>query len=185
MPTEEIVQHFNELRQDIVLLYELKLALANCEYELQTLGHRCGIVSHDMVMHLISWNHWPSYCIFIAKQLAHTWPVISSIDGFRMTVWCQHFQTSLLLSVASLRLASNASLFRMSTYWHQQFLNRAIYATICILAFLYVRYDCFIVIWTYIYYEYWRSFISNFTIKCSVWTWSLMLISQACCRYII
>lgn len=40
MPTEEIVHHFNELRQDIVLLYELKLALANCEYELQTLRHR-------------------------------------------------------------------------------------------------------------------------------------------------
>ncbi|XP_064604294.1 DNA methyltransferase 1-associated protein 1-like [Liolophura sinensis] len=40
MPTEEIVTNFNELRQDIVLLYELKLALANCEYELQTLKHR-------------------------------------------------------------------------------------------------------------------------------------------------
>ncbi|XP_071117138.1 DNA methyltransferase 1-associated protein 1-like [Haliotis cracherodii] len=40
MPTEEIVHHFNELRQDIVLLYELKLALANCEYELETLRHR-------------------------------------------------------------------------------------------------------------------------------------------------
>ncbi|GAB1607151.1 DNA methyltransferase 1-associated protein 1-like [Argonauta hians] len=40
MATEEIVQHFNELRQDIVLLYELKLALANCEYELQTLRHQ-------------------------------------------------------------------------------------------------------------------------------------------------
>ena len=40
IPTEDIVNHFNELRQDIVLLYELKLALANCEYELQTLRHR-------------------------------------------------------------------------------------------------------------------------------------------------
>ena len=40
IPTEDIVTHFNELRQDIVLLYELKLALANCEYELQTLRHR-------------------------------------------------------------------------------------------------------------------------------------------------
>ena len=40
MPTEDIVCNFNELRQDIVLLYELKLALANCEYELQTLRHR-------------------------------------------------------------------------------------------------------------------------------------------------
>ena len=40
MPTENIAGDFNELRQDIVLLYELKLALANCEYELQTLRHR-------------------------------------------------------------------------------------------------------------------------------------------------
>ncbi|XP_074642063.1 DNA methyltransferase 1-associated protein 1-like [Tubulanus polymorphus] len=40
IPSEEIVQNFNELRQDIVLLYELKVALANCEYELQTLRHR-------------------------------------------------------------------------------------------------------------------------------------------------
>jgi len=40
IPSEDIVTHFNELRQDIVLLYELKLALANCEYELQTLRHR-------------------------------------------------------------------------------------------------------------------------------------------------
>ena len=40
MPTDEIVHQFNELRQDIVLLYELKFALANCEYELQTLRHR-------------------------------------------------------------------------------------------------------------------------------------------------
>ena len=40
MPTDNVVQVFNDLRQDIVLLYELKLALANCEYELQTLRHR-------------------------------------------------------------------------------------------------------------------------------------------------
>ena len=39
-PTQEIVTDFNELRQDMVLLYELKLALTNCEYELQTLRHR-------------------------------------------------------------------------------------------------------------------------------------------------
>jgi DNA methyltransferase 1-associated protein 1 len=40
MPTEEICQHFNELRSDMVLLYELKMALANCEYELQSLKHQ-------------------------------------------------------------------------------------------------------------------------------------------------
>lgn len=31
---------FNELRSDLVLLYELKQAFANCEYELQMLRHR-------------------------------------------------------------------------------------------------------------------------------------------------
>lgn len=40
MPTEDMVANFNELRQDIVLLYELKLALASCEYDLQMLHHR-------------------------------------------------------------------------------------------------------------------------------------------------
>ena len=49
MPTEDIVSHFNELRQDIVLLYELKLALANCEYELQTLRHRFETVAPGRV----------------------------------------------------------------------------------------------------------------------------------------
>ncbi|ESO12570.1 hypothetical protein HELRODRAFT_62417 [Helobdella robusta] len=40
VPTQEIVNSFNDLRQDMVLLYELKIALANSEYELQTLRHR-------------------------------------------------------------------------------------------------------------------------------------------------
>jgi len=40
MPTEEITASFNALRQDIVLLYELKLAMSTCEYEMQTLKHR-------------------------------------------------------------------------------------------------------------------------------------------------
>uniref|UniRef100_A0A8C9S6V8 DNA methyltransferase 1-associated protein 1 n=1 Tax=Scleropages formosus TaxID=113540 RepID=A0A8C9S6V8_SCLFO len=40
MPTEEIVQRFNELRSDLVLVYELKQAHSNCEYEQQMLRHR-------------------------------------------------------------------------------------------------------------------------------------------------
>lgn len=40
MPTEEIVQIFNELRSDLVLVYELKQAHSNCEYEQQMLRHR-------------------------------------------------------------------------------------------------------------------------------------------------
>nr|SVE74214.1 EOG090X0755 [Daphnia barbata] len=40
MPTEDICQNFNELRSDLVLLYELKLGLSTCEYELQALRHQ-------------------------------------------------------------------------------------------------------------------------------------------------
>uniref|UniRef100_A0A6I8RLN6 DNA methyltransferase 1-associated protein 1 n=1 Tax=Xenopus tropicalis TaxID=8364 RepID=A0A6I8RLN6_XENTR len=45
MPTEEIVQMFNELRSDLVLLYELKQAFSSCEYELQMLRHRFEALS--------------------------------------------------------------------------------------------------------------------------------------------
>lgn len=38
--TESVCEKFNELRSDIVLLYELQQALTSCEYELQTLKHR-------------------------------------------------------------------------------------------------------------------------------------------------
>jgi len=40
VPTKEIAANFNDLRQDIMLLHEMRLALANCQYELQTLRHR-------------------------------------------------------------------------------------------------------------------------------------------------
>lgn len=40
MPTEAICQNFNELRNDMILLYELKQAASNCEFELQTQKHR-------------------------------------------------------------------------------------------------------------------------------------------------
>lgn len=47
IPTEEICNHFNELRSDMVLLYELKMALANCEFELQTLKHQFEALRPD------------------------------------------------------------------------------------------------------------------------------------------
>ncbi|KAG8244044.1 DNA methyltransferase 1-associated protein 1 [Homalodisca vitripennis] len=37
---EDICNHFNELRSDMVLICELKSALSTCEFELQTLRHR-------------------------------------------------------------------------------------------------------------------------------------------------
>ncbi|XP_030764653.1 DNA methyltransferase 1-associated protein 1 [Sitophilus oryzae] len=38
--TEDICQHFNELRSDMVLLMEIKSALETCEYDLQSLRHQ-------------------------------------------------------------------------------------------------------------------------------------------------
>ncbi|XP_023248018.1 DNA methyltransferase 1-associated protein 1 [Copidosoma floridanum] len=44
-PTEHICQHFNELRSDIMLHYELKGALITCDYELQSLRHQYEALS--------------------------------------------------------------------------------------------------------------------------------------------
>lgn len=49
IPTDDVITSYNDLRQDIVLLYELKLALANCEYELQTQKHRLETLAPDRV----------------------------------------------------------------------------------------------------------------------------------------
>ncbi|XP_064479467.1 DNA methyltransferase 1-associated protein 1-like [Ornithodoros turicata] len=51
-PTEDVCQHFNELRNDMVLLYELKMALATCEYELQTLRHQYEVLAPDKVIEM-------------------------------------------------------------------------------------------------------------------------------------
>ena len=40
MACEEIVDEYNDLRSDIVLLFDLKNALNSAEYELQTSLHR-------------------------------------------------------------------------------------------------------------------------------------------------
>jgi len=40
MPTEPISVQFNELRNDLLLLYELKMGLSSCEFEMQTLKHQ-------------------------------------------------------------------------------------------------------------------------------------------------
>ncbi|KAK9497631.1 hypothetical protein O3M35_004322 [Rhynocoris fuscipes] len=39
-PTEEICKHFNDLRNDLLLLHELRVAMSSCEFELQTLRHQ-------------------------------------------------------------------------------------------------------------------------------------------------
>ena len=56
IPTDDTVQHFNELRQDIVLLYELKIALATCDYELESLRHRFETLAPGKVS--VKQRHW-------------------------------------------------------------------------------------------------------------------------------
>ncbi|KPM05968.1 hypothetical protein NH340_JMT04167 [Sarcoptes scabiei] len=40
MATEEVCKHFNDLRSDMVLLYELKMALTNLDFDIQSLEHQ-------------------------------------------------------------------------------------------------------------------------------------------------
>ncbi|KAL5487368.1 hypothetical protein EMCRGX_G019960 [Ephydatia muelleri] len=45
MPTEQICVQFNELRNDILLLLDLKAACEVCEFDLQSLRHKCEDLS--------------------------------------------------------------------------------------------------------------------------------------------
>uniref|UniRef100_A0A915HZ93 DNA methyltransferase 1-associated protein 1 n=1 Tax=Romanomermis culicivorax TaxID=13658 RepID=A0A915HZ93_ROMCU len=40
MAVDDVVTQFNDLRSDLMLLYELKLALTTCQYDLETLKHQ-------------------------------------------------------------------------------------------------------------------------------------------------
>ena len=40
MAVEEICQHFNDLRSDLVLMYDLRTVLLNYVFEIQTLKHQ-------------------------------------------------------------------------------------------------------------------------------------------------
>lgn len=48
MPTEHISHHFNELRNEMILLYDLKQAAGNCEFEIQSLKHRLEASGKDI-----------------------------------------------------------------------------------------------------------------------------------------
>lgn len=54
IPTEEICQHFNELRSDMVLLMEIKTALSNCEFELQSLRHQYEVSNPGKTLNIPS-----------------------------------------------------------------------------------------------------------------------------------
>lgn len=49
MPTETICQNFNELRSDLLLLYEIKVNLANTDFEIQSLKTQLAAVKPDLV----------------------------------------------------------------------------------------------------------------------------------------
>lgn len=49
MPTESIIQNFNDLRSDLLLLYEIKVHLANTDFEMQSLRNQIGAVKPELV----------------------------------------------------------------------------------------------------------------------------------------
>ena len=49
MACEDIVDEFNELRSDIILLFDLKNALNSAEYEFQTALHRLRSETNNAV----------------------------------------------------------------------------------------------------------------------------------------
>lgn len=49
MPTETICQNFNELRSDLLLLYEIKVNLANTDFEIQSIKNQLAAVKPELV----------------------------------------------------------------------------------------------------------------------------------------
>lgn len=60
MAVEEVCLLFNDLRSDLVLMYDLRTILLNYVFELQTLKHQCESVMPDKVGHSRATNHYPS-----------------------------------------------------------------------------------------------------------------------------
>ncbi|KAG0728491.1 DNA methyltransferase 1-associated protein 1 [Chionoecetes opilio] len=52
MAVEEVCQLFNDLRSDLVLMYDLRTILLNYVFELQTLKHQCESVMPDKVLEI-------------------------------------------------------------------------------------------------------------------------------------
>lgn len=64
MAVEEVCQLFNDLRSDLVLMYDLRTILLNYVFELQTLKHQCESLMPDKV----SFFHaLPQFFILILK----------------------------------------------------------------------------------------------------------------------
>lgn len=60
MAVEEVCQLFNDLRSDLVLMYDLRTILLNYVFELQTLKHQCESVMPDKVSHSREVSHYPA-----------------------------------------------------------------------------------------------------------------------------
>ncbi|KAK3882263.1 hypothetical protein Pcinc_013343 [Petrolisthes cinctipes] len=52
MAVEEVCQRFNDLRSDLVLMYDLRTVLLNYVFELQTLKHQCESLIPDKVLEI-------------------------------------------------------------------------------------------------------------------------------------
>lgn len=53
IPTEEVCQNYNDLRNEIVLLNELKAACSSSDFELQSLKHQYETLNPDGVRIII------------------------------------------------------------------------------------------------------------------------------------
>lgn len=49
MPTDSICQQYNELRGDLLLLYEIKVSLANTDFEIQSIKNQLAMVKPELV----------------------------------------------------------------------------------------------------------------------------------------
>ena len=77
IPTEQTVASFNELRTDIVLMYELKQATLSCEFELQTLRHRFESVAPGQVSDFLTFHHFLIHAVIILEVIC-SWFCVSS-----------------------------------------------------------------------------------------------------------
>ena len=71
MPTEEITGQYNELRNDILFLLELKIAQETLQFDIQALKHRVCILLFSFSLIL------QSLCYFHTKSLSY-WPLIAN-----------------------------------------------------------------------------------------------------------
>lgn len=71
MPTESICQTFNELRSDLLLLYEIKINSSNTEFEIASIKNQLAAIKPDLV---------PADDPILDQSLATSTPETSSRD---------------------------------------------------------------------------------------------------------